>query len=73
MHDLRKAMEKTAIVNPKAVETKEWGTVYVRAITVDELDAQSDDTSDWKNKKRIARGAARVICDMGGGRVVYTD
>jgi len=73
MSDLRKLMEKTAIVNPKAVDTQEWGKVYVRAITVDELDAQSDDTADWKNKSRIARGAARVICDIGGTRIFDPD
>lgn len=71
--DLRKLMMATAVVRPMAVETKEWGTVHVRAITVDELEEQSEDTKDWKNKRRIARGAARVICDSGGGRVFDPD
>ncbi len=69
MTDLRKLMLATATVAPKAVQTEKWGTVYVRAITVAELEDQSDDTADWKNKRKIARAAARVICDAGGGLV----
>lgn len=73
MSDLRQLMMATATVAPKAVDTKEWGTVHVRAITVAELEDQSEDTADWKNKRRIARGAARVICDQAGGRVFDPD
>ena len=59
-------MQVTAAQKPRAVETKEWGTVYVREVTVAEIDAQQADTDDGDNKNAIARGAARVICDEKG-------
>lgn len=64
--ELIAAMQATAAVEPRAVVTPKWGTVYVRDVTVAEIDAQTEDTSDEKNKLRIARGAARVICDEAG-------
>lgn len=65
------AMQATAAQAPVPVETKEWGTVYVRAVTVGEVD-EIDDAADAKgkaDKSRIARGACRVICDETGHRL----
>lgn len=71
--DLIAAMEATAAQAPRAVKTKKWGTVYVREVTVEEIDAQSDDMADKNNKRRIARGAARVICDEHGALLFDPD
>ena len=73
MSDLRQLMLATATVAPKAIQTEKWGTVFVRAITVGELEDQNEDTADWKNQRKIARAAARVICDEGGGLVFDPD
>src|SRR6185295_6127868 len=64
--DLIKAMEQTAIIKPTPVQTKKWGTVYVRSLTVAEVDEQTDDTADKNDKRKFARGACRVICDESG-------
>lgn len=67
--DLIAAMRATASSKPRAVKTKSWGTVFVREVTVAEIDEQTSDTADGKDKNRIARGAARVICDEDGKRL----
>lgn len=66
------AMQATAAQTPVAVEVPKWGTVYVRAITVEEVEAQEADT-EGKDKRRIARGAARVLCDAEGNRIFNPD
>jgi hypothetical protein len=71
--DLRKAMAETAKQKPRAVKVKPWGTVYIRDVTVAEVDAQTEDTADAKDKRRLARGAARVICDPDGKRIYDPD
>lgn len=65
---LIQAMQATAVIKPRAVEVPKWGTVYVRDVTVDEADAASE-AGDEKDIHRIARGAARVICDEQGNRL----
>ena len=71
--DLIAAMEATAAQAPRAVTVPKWGQIYVRDITVAEVDEQTADTSDPKDKRRIARGAARVICDEAGKRLFDPD
>lgn len=66
---LMEAMQGTATSKPRAIKVPKWGTVYVRDITVDEADEASQDTGDEKDKHRIARGVARVLCDEQGNRL----
>lgn len=65
------AMQATAAEKPVAVTVPKWGKVWVRQVTVAEVDAQQADdeaaTKDDKNK--LARGACRVICDETGARL----
>lgn len=63
------AMQATAAALPVAVEVPGWGTVHVRQITVAEVEAQTADTEAKDDKRRLARAAARVICDEGGDRL----
>lgn len=65
---LVKAMQDTAASAnaPRPLEVKGWGTVYVRAMLVSEVEAQANDTADGKDKNRFARAAARVLCDEKG-------
>lgn len=69
LEELMAAMQKTASAVPRSVEVSGWGTVYVREVTVGEVQEQADDMSDEKDKHRIARAAARIICDEKGGRL----
>lgn len=63
------AMQSTAAEPPVAVEVPKWGTVHVRQVTVAEIDAQSSDTDAKDDKNKIARAAARVLCDGDGKRL----
>ncbi|WP_219209449.1 hypothetical protein [Variovorax boronicumulans] len=67
------ALQATAAVKPKEVDVPGWPTVYVRAITVAEVEAQAEDTANKDDKHRIARGAARVMCDVDGNRLIDPD
>lgn len=67
------ALQATAAVKPKAVNVPGWPTVYVRALTVAEVEAQTEDTANKDDKHRIARGAARVMCDADGNRLIDPD
>ncbi|MEO8630198.1 MAG: hypothetical protein ABI612_19185 [Betaproteobacteria bacterium] len=71
--ELRAAMQVTAKEKPRAVEVKGWGTVYIRSLTVGEVDDQAEDTANKKDKKRIARAAARLLCDENGQRLFDHD
>lgn len=63
------AMQSTAAEKPVAVTVPKWGTVYVRQVTVAEVDEQSADTDAMNDKNKIARGACRVLCDETGARL----
>ena len=67
--DLIAAMQATASLPPKPVDVPGWGTVYVRAITVGEVEEQTGDTQASQDKRRIARGVARVLCNEAGERM----
>lgn len=67
--ELIAAMQATAAEKPTAVKVKPWGTVHIRSLTVSEVEEQADDTADKKDKNRIARAAARVLCDESGRRL----
>lgn len=59
-------MQATASAKPIPVEVPGWGTVYVRQITVEEVEEQTADTEGDKDKRKFARAAARVMCDEYG-------
>jgi hypothetical protein len=62
-------MNAAASEKPRAVDVKGWGTIHVREITVAEVEQQNDDTANKKDKNRIARAAARILCDEAGTRL----
>lgn len=64
--ELVAAMKLTAAEKPIAVTVEGWGQVYIRSLTVAEVEEQADDVADKKDKDRIARGAARLMCDEHG-------
>lgn len=64
--DLIAAIRATATQTPRAVVVPKWGTVYVRDITVGEIEEQTADTENKADKTRFARAAARVLCDETG-------
>jgi hypothetical protein len=64
------AMKLTAEQKLTAVDVDGWGKVYVRQITVAEVEEQAADTEGQKDKNRIARGVARVLCDEKGDRLL---
>ena len=53
---------------PRPVDVPVWGTVYVRDVTVGEVDGDVED-GDADKKTRLARAACRVICDETGARL----
>lgn len=71
--DLIAAMQATASAAPAAVDVKGWGTVHIRALMVSEVEEQAEDTEDKKDKHKIARAAARVLCDESGKRLFDPD
>lgn len=58
------AMQATAAEPPRAVTVPKWGTVYVRSLTLEEVERQTPDEGDGKS--RLAKGVARVLCDESG-------
>lgn len=62
-------MKITAAEKPIAITINGWGEVFVRSLTVAEVELQADDLADKKDKNRIARGVARLICDAKGNRI----
>lgn len=56
-------------LKPKAVTVKGLGQVYVRPLTVAEVDEQNSEI-DQKSKTGLARGAARLLCDENGKRLL---
>lgn len=69
LDELIAAMRGTAESKPVAVKVKGWGVVHVKPVTVAEVEDQTADTEDKKDKHRLARAAARVMCDEGGTRL----
>lgn len=67
------AMDAIAAEKPRAVTIPGLGDVHVRHITIGEVDEQTEDTSDAKNKRRIARGACRLLCDAEGNLLLDPD
>lgn len=71
------AMQRTAERKVTAVAVPEWGTMYIRLLTVAEVDEQTADTRAAQkvdeegniikyDRTRFARAAARAMCDEKG-------
>ncbi len=70
LQQLRAAMAQVKIaVAPVAVPG--LGTLYVRALTVAEVEDESSAPADRDQKGRIARSAMRVLCDADGQRLAF--
>lgn len=77
LEQLLAAMTLAADVKPKKVPVPGWGgDVFVRALTVEEVEEQTEEASlvdagkQAKDKSRLARSACRVICDEIGNRIL---
>lgn len=70
LDDLLSAMDNLAAEPPKPVTIPGLGAVHIREITIGEIDAQIEDTADKKNKRGVARGACRLLCDPEGNRLL---
>lgn len=68
--DLMAAMAATAAQKLIEVTVEGWGLIHVKPPTVEEVDAATgEDKKDETEHRRLARGAARIICDADGKRV----
>ena len=60
---------ETAKPKPKAVTIAGLGTMYVLPLTVGDVDTPSPAQSEGEEEKRgIARGLMRILCDEDGNR-----
>ena len=66
--ELIAAMQATAVNTPRPITVPKWGQIFVREVTVAEVDLQTEqiEEMDPKDKRALARGAARKICDESG-------
>lgn len=71
--ELLAAMDKVAAEKPRLVPIKGLGDVHIREITVGEIDDQIADTADKKNRRNVARGACRLLCDPDGNMLLDPD
>ena len=67
------AMDLVAAEKPRLVKIKGLGDVFIREITIGEIDAQIADTADKKDKRAVARGACRLLADENGTRLLDPD
>jgi hypothetical protein len=65
---LIKAMQATASLKPRKVFVEGWGDLFVKSLTVAEVQAQQErnQDADVKDKRTLAIGAANIICDENG-------
>lgn len=61
--DLRARILATADPKPTSIEVDGWGTVYVKPLTVGDIESFSVDTDP---ALKAARSIARVLCDEAG-------
>lgn len=68
--ELIAAMRATAGAPPKPVPVPGWGTIYVRSLTVEQVDLQQQEPKPEGDasgdRLRFAKAAARVMCDENG-------
>lgn len=70
--ELIAAMQATAAAaaKPRKIQVPGWGDVYVKSLTVEEVDLQQQEPPvEGKDRLRFARGAARLLCDEHGQRL----
>ena len=60
---LRERILATANPKPTPIEVEGWGTVYVKPLTVGDIESFNDDTDP---ALKAARSIARVLCDEAG-------
>lgn len=68
---LFKLMAQTSAIKPTPVEVPVWGRVYVRPLTVAEVEEQMGKYAD--DNQSISRGIARALCDADGVRLLDPD
>lgn len=73
LNDLLQRMDTCAAEKPRSVDIRGLGTVFLRSITIGEVDEQIVDEADKKNKSAIARRACRLLCDEEGNRLLDPD
>lgn len=65
--ELIAAMRATAGAPPKPCEVPGWGTVFVKPMTVEQVDLQQQEAKgEGPDRLRFARAAARIVCDEHG-------
>lgn len=62
-------MRSTADEKPTKVKVKEWGDIYIRSLTVAEVQVMTETVEAGKDKNALAKGAAMLICDEKGKRI----
>lgn len=67
------ALRQNAVQKPRSVSIKGLGDVYIRELTVGEIDEQIEDVEKTKDKRRAARGACRLFSDENGNRLLDPD
>jgi hypothetical protein len=71
---LLKAMQATAQMKPRKITVNGWGDLYVKSLTVADVQAQQErnketENADLKDRRTLALGAANVLCDENGALV----
>jgi hypothetical protein len=66
-------MKLSAALKPRKVTVDGWGDLYVKALTVAEVQENTGQDGDERDKRTLAIGAARVICDENGDSVFKKD
>src|SRR5262245_3598206 len=62
-------MKAIAAEKPHSVDIKGYGKVFVRSLTVAEVEAEQALPEDAREKNRFPRAVAKVICDEEGRRI----
>jgi len=57
--------QRTAEIKPRKVVVAGWGELYVKGLTVADVQADQE-KGDTEDKRTLAIGAARIICDEAG-------
>jgi hypothetical protein len=61
-------MKQTANLKPRKIVVEGWGEMYVKALTVADVQADQE-KGDVQDKRTLAIGAARIICDENGALI----
>jgi hypothetical protein len=67
--DLIAAMKKVASAEPKSLTVPGWGKIYIKPLSVKEVQDKKPSVLDPESKRALAIGVANVICDQKGNRV----